>query len=249
MKYVLSIFLPGLLLGGAALVFCALNGYLLFVLLGWMLVSGLGVAVGFHRVFSHRTHSPAPWLDNLLLFLGTLAGQGSSISWVAVHRGYHHRFADTEKDLHSPIAHGFWQALFGWYLTMDPKAINNKYSVELLRRKNHVLFHRHYTKILYGFALALLLISPIALAVYGAVLCIALLQDNLVNAMCHKFGYRNFDIKDGSTNFWPLGYFGWGQGWHNNHHAFPADFNFGKRWWEFDPCVIFLPLLKLGDRK
>jgi stearoyl-CoA desaturase (delta-9 desaturase) len=93
------------------------------------------------------------------------------------------------------------------------------------------------------------LISWKLLLAYLAALAISLVQDNAVNALCHcsGLGYRNFTTEDQSVNFWPLGYFGWGQGWHNNHHHDPRSFNFGKRWWEFDPCVLFLPLIKIGS--
>src|SRR6185312_2400161 len=88
--------------------------YLWTTFVGWCLISGLGVAVGYHRVFSHRTHALPTWKENILLFLGTLSGQGSSITWTAIHRGYHHPWSDTPKDMHSPVVYGMWHALFGW---------------------------------------------------------------------------------------------------------------------------------------
>lgn len=253
MNYVLTVYLPGMLLGVFFLVQSVTSGWWPLVLAGWILVSGLGVAVGYHRVFSHKTHDLKPWLDNLLLILGALGGQGSSISWVAVHRGYHHRFSDTDKDLHSPV-HGIWNALIGWYWRLTPETINHRYAVDLLRRPNHVRVHKYYIKLLYAWIAVLGLASYVTslpiIQGYLAVLAVSLLQDNLVNTLCHqpKLGYRNFETSDKSNNFWPLGYFGWGQGWHNNHHERPAAFSFGVRWWEFDPCVLFLPLLKFGSK-
>ena len=78
---------------------------------------------------------------------------------------------------------------------------------------------------------------------------ISILQDNLVNVLGHipSLGYRNYETADKSSNFPFLGYFGWGQGWHNNHHKFPDRFNFGIKWWEFDPCRLFKPILELGN--
>lgn len=252
MNYVLQVYLPGLVLGLYFLIQSFKGGYWPFVLLGWVLISGLGVAVGFHRVFSHKTHRPKKWLDFLLLVLGSLGGQGSSISWVAVHRGYHHRFSDTEKDLHSPT-HGYLSAALGWYWRLTPETINHKYAVELLRLKTHVFVHKHYIRLLHIWVAALLVLSvwsglPLV-DIYLATLFISLVQDNAVNTLCHSpsLGYRNFSLKDNSNNFWILGYLGWGQGFHENHHAFPAKYNFGYRWWEFDPSVIFLPLLWLGS--
>ena len=80
---------------------------------------------------------------------------------------------------------------------------------------------------------------------------LSLLQDNLINVFGHVkglIGYRNFETNDMSQNNIVLGYFAWGQGWHNNHHHAPASYDFGRgvsgKWWEWDPCNIFVPFLK-----
>jgi stearoyl-CoA desaturase (delta-9 desaturase) len=101
--------------------------------------------------------------------------------------------------------------------------------------------------------------TPLAIAIFNWKLSLAevclptalcLLQDNLVNVFGHKraiIGYRNFNTQDNSHNNILLGYLGWGQGWHNNHHHDPSSYDFGSsvsgRWYEFDPCKIFLPFL------
>lgn len=231
--------------------------YLIASFIGWTLISGLGVAVGYHRIFSHNTHPNLPrWKENIILFFGALSGQGSSITWSALHRGYHHRYSDTEKDLHSPVAHGIWHSFFGWALqvTENDNPINMKYAANLLRKKNHIFFHKHYMKILWLVPLAFALINwQFALAAFFLPTGLCLLQDNLVNVFGHKrglIGYRNFETNDNSQNNVLLGWFGWGQGWHNNHHFDMKPFNLGSgisgKWWEFDPCVIFLPFLGKG---
>jgi fatty-acid desaturase len=248
MKYVLLVYLPALIVG----LLCLLNlsGVLQWseLFLAWTLISGLGIAVGFHRIFSHRAFTPTRWMNHVLLFLGTLGGQGSSVTWAAVHRGYHHRHSDTEKDLHSP-KHGIWHAMIGWYWKLKPTSINHKHAVDLLRMKSHVWVHKHYIPLLWLWASSLLMVAPSLFQVYMAALALSLLQDNLVNLLCHSpaCGYRNHLTKDNSRNVLALGYLGWGQGWHNNHHANPGKFLFKDRWWEFDPCILFLPLLKVGS--
>jgi fatty-acid desaturase len=247
MKYVLTVYLPGLIIGALSF-YLAIKTGLWPVTIGlWVLISGLGIATGFHRVYSHRTHDVKPWLDNTLLALGTLGGQGSSVSWVAVHRGYHHRFSDTPKDLHSP-SNGIWSALVGWYWRMTPDTINHKYAVELLRRPNHVWVHKHYMHIMWT-VMAATFFLPLGWLWWSA-LFLSLVQDNAVNLFCHLrwAGYRNFDTKDNSVNVPYLGFLGWGQGWHNNHHEHPSKFLFGVKWWEVDPCALFLPLLSLGSK-
>lgn len=253
-KYFGFIVVPIILLGitGIALM-VSMQAYiwLLLTFVFWVLLSGLGIATGFHRIYSHRCYLPKPWLDNLLLVCGTFACQSSSITWVATHIGYHHPHADKEKDPHTPKK-GLWHSFMGWTFYVNASTVNHKYAVKLLRKKNHVFFHKHYHKIIWLTIIAAALISwKAVLFGYCIAAMISILQDNLVNVLGHvpKLGYRNFETDDISSNFIPLGYLGWGQGWHNNHHKYPSKFNFGIKWWEFDPCRIFTPLLRLGSDK
>jgi len=245
------VLLPGFAVGSACLVWCLATGLWLPVLLLWAMISGLGIAVGFHRILSHKTHNLRPWLDNLILLLGSIAGQGSSITWVAVHRGYHHRHCDTPKDLHSPI-HGVWHSFLGWYSDISETTINHKYAVDLLRKRNHVWVHKNYLLLQFSLYAVLLWASLLSglpiLPIYMACLFISLMQDNLVNTLCHirGMGYKNGDSPDNSVNVPILGYLTWGQGHHENHHFDPGSFSFRKRWWEFDPSVLWLPLVQLG---
>ena len=238
------------LIGIAGIILTGAYIYLTATFVFWVLLSGLGIATGFHRIFSHNCYKPKPWLDNILLFFGTLACQSSSLTWVAVHMGYHHPHADKEKDLHTPKK-GIWHAFLGWTFCVNQSTVNHKYAVKLMRRKNHLYFHKHYFAIVWGSMLLMVFLLGWQITLFGY--CIAaflsILQDNLVNVLGHspKLGYRNFETNDISSNFVPLGYLGWGQGWHNNHHYNPTSFDFGVKWWEYDACRIFRPLLKLGS--
>lgn len=222
--------------------------YLIATAIMWSLISGLGIAVGYHRVFSHKTHTLPVWKENILLFFAALAGQGSSIFWVAVHRGYHHPHADTDRDLHSPVTKSLWVSFFGWTINERAKDISMKYSIDLIRKTNHVWFNNHVFKILWLVPICVALIDW-KLSLVGVCLAtgLGLLQDNLVNIFGHKkglIGYRNFDTNDNSNNNFILGYLGWGQGWHNNHHHSPRMFDFGSgmsgKWWEIDFCRAWL---------
>lgn len=228
--------------------------YLFFTLIGWILVAGLGVAVGYHRIFSHNTHPDLPkWKENIILFFGCLSGQGSSITWSAIHRGYHHKWSDTQRDIHSPT-HGIYHAFFGWAtkITENSSIVNLKYAGSLLRKNNHLWFHKHQMKILWGFPIIVAIFNwKLSLALCFLPTAITLLQDNLVNVFGHRkflIGYRNFQTGDNSHNNLVLGYLGWGQGWHNNHHHDPKSYDFGStisgKWWEWDPCRIFKRFLK-----
>jgi stearoyl-CoA desaturase (delta-9 desaturase) len=250
-------FFPAMILGCITIVLLLLGiipiYYLYATFIMWILVCGLGIAVGYHRVFAHKTHTLPVWKENLLLFLATFAGQGGSIFWVALHRGYHHPHTDTKKDIHSPVAYSKFTAFVGWYLkiTEADVSISLKYAVDLLRKKNHVWFHNHHIKILWGIPLLVALFDwKLALTGFWLVTMIGSLQDNLVNLFGHykaTIGYRNFDTNDNSQNNFILGFLAWGQGWHNNHHYDPKSFDFGKsvsgKWFEIDPCLIFKPFL------
>lgn len=228
--------------------------YLWYTFVMWILVCGLGIAVGYHRVFSHRTHNLPIWKENILLFFATFAGQGGSIFWAALHRGYHHPHSDTKKDLHSPVHEGKLNAFVTWYFKITEKnnPVNIKYAVDLLKKTNHVFFHRHSIKILWGVPLLVGIFDwKLALTGFWLVTLIGSTQDNLVNVFGHStgvIGYRNFETKDNSHNNIILGFLTWGQGWHNNHHYDPKSFDFGKgiskKWWEWDPCNIFKIFLK-----
>lgn len=251
-KYIWFSFLPISVLGIWALGSFALGNmstwYLLATFGWWALVSGLGVACGYHRVFSHKTHDLPVWKENVILFLAVFAGQGSSITWTALHRGLHHRGTDTKSDIHSPVAYSVFHSFVGWtaLVTENNNPIALKYAVDLIRKRNHVWFHENHFKILYG---VYALVAGVNLDLFAALILasfIGLMQDNIVNVLGHRkggIGYRNFDTKDMSQNNVILGWFGWGQGWHNNHHYDPKSFGTGTdisgKWWEFDPCCIF----------
>lgn len=257
-KYSWFSFLPFLVLGMLTITMFAVGAipiqYLWLTFINWILIAGLGVAVGYHRIFSHNTHPNLPtWKENIILLFGTLSGQGSSITWSAIHRGYHHKFSDTDRDLHSPRK-GFYHAFFGWAtkITENNPIVNLKYAGPILRKKNHLWFHQHQMTILWVIPISVALIDwKLSLVMFCLPTALCLLQDNLVNVFGHNkgiIGYRNFETNDYSQNNFILGYIGWGQGWHNNHHYDPKSFDFGSgvsgKWWEFDPCRIFLPLLK-----
>ena len=251
-------FVPAIILGSTTIILLLAGdispNYLIATFIMWILVSGLGIAVGYHRVFSHKTHNLPVWKENIILFFAAFAAQGASVFWVALHRGYHHPYADNEKDIHSPVIHGWLHSFVGWQykVTEVSQPVHIKYAVDLLRKPNHLWFHKHQLKVLWGVPLLVALVDwRLALTAFCLVSFIGVLQDNLVNVFGHLkgiIGYRNFETKDNSQNNLILGYLAWGQGWHNNHHHSPRSYDFGKgvsnRWWEWDSCNIFIPFLK-----
>jgi len=225
------------------------------LLLGW-LTGGIGICLGYHRLFTHRsfaTHRPVRWL---IAMLGGLAGQGSAIHWVANHRK-HHALSDQRGDPHSPLDGPWWSHLF-WFM---PKMSRQEYA-EYNRRwapdmmKDPVLRMLDRTFLLWQIALGTLLYLIGALAggpalawsllVWGMFvrLVYVLHATWLINSATHMWGYRNYETTDQSRNLWWVALLTYGEGWHNNHHAYPRMASYGHRWWEFDVTYQTIRLLK-----
>ena len=222
---------------------------LIYFLIGYILIGGLGVNIGLHRWASHRSLEVKKSIEPVMVYCSFLSCQGHPLWWAAVHRGYHHKNADKESDPHSP-QHGLWHAFHGWILDHDPSSINFKFVTDLLRNnflKKSVKFYETtilITWIVTGIISLDFLLWGLALPAF-----FFLHLEGLVNSLCHgKIGYRNFITDDQSTNSIVLGYLNWGNGWHNNHHHKPASFDFGKsvsgNKWEFDPSLLLLPFIK-----
>jgi fatty-acid desaturase len=227
--------------------------YLIFFIPGWAVFGGLGSAIILHRYTAHRSIVIRRRLKPLLLWIACMSAQGSPIWWAALHRGYHHAHSDQEKDPHSPNK-GFWYSYMGWMFAIQAENVSLRHSIELLKDSTFLWFHRHYNRVIWSSMLALGLVDPL-LCVWFYVIpaLVALHSDSIVNSWCHTqgSGNRRYATKDQSENVWYLGVFGWGQGWHNNHHSDPRSYDFGtsisglKR--EIDPCLLWVPLISPWD--
>lgn len=223
--------------------------YFIWIYLGWVVTGVFGVSLVYHKILSHRSFELKPFLKPFLYFLsycGMLTGQGSPISYSAVHRGYHHKYSDmTKSDPHSPRIYGFWHAYYGWHFKYHYFSLS---SVRDLTADVFLKFsHRNYYKI---FIISYIVIGIVSFKFL--VLCIALPglihvhEMNILNSFSHSkwFGYRNFDTDDDSVNNLFFGVITWGTGFHNNHHANPKRWHNQVRWFEFDPFRFIVPLIK-----
>jgi fatty-acid desaturase len=205
----------------------------------YFLTACLGLSVTLHRSLTHRAFRMPRILEIPFSLFAMLGGTGSSIGWVAMHRA-HHALGDGERDPHAVDRSG-WRVLASVYdYQFDPR-----YAKDLLRDPTHVFLHRYHTIILTAWALALALIDP-RLAIYGffAPAFAQITISNLANILGHGHGYRNFETRDKSTNNALIAILAWGEGWHNNHHAAPSEWNFRWHWWEFDPAALCIESMR-----
>jgi fatty-acid desaturase len=230
---------------------------LLFVFFLTLLWNGLGTAIGYHRGLSHRSYT-CPKFVEYFFVLGAIFGfQGSPIWWTTIHRA-HHRYSDTEFDSHSP-RHGFKAWDYRWFLKpsyaekMDPK----QQCPDLFKDPLYRFLEQD------GDWVRAQWLNFLGIAVFGRALLIPFFgwkvaavsllagvtffqMPLLFNYLCHlpKLGYKTYATTDDSVNIWWVGLLWFGEGWHNNHHAFPAAARAGILPHEVDLSWGVLSLLK-----
>jgi stearoyl-CoA desaturase (Delta-9 desaturase) len=230
-------------------------------------LTGLGITVGFHRLYTHRSFSTSAPLRALLGVLGSAAVEGPLIEWVANHRK-HHQFSDLPGDPHSPnLEHalglrgalaGLYHAHIGWILHGDARAEEQRYAKDLLSDPVARFVDRGFllwvlAGLAFPFALGAALTGTLAGALtallWGGAVRMFLLHHSTfsINSLCHFFGRRRFGTSDQSRNLAWLAIPTFGEAWHNNHHAFPTSARHGLRWWQVDPSAwLIFGLERLG---
>lgn len=225
-------------------------------------VSMLGITVGFHRYFTHRSFRAGRLLRIALALAGSLAIQGPVLHWVADHRR-HHAFADRDGDPHSPwrygtglraLAKGMAFAHVGWLFNV--KESNQDIFAPDLKRDADIRLISRFFALIAVVSLALPpLIEVMARGSWRHVLEAFILASLVrvflvhhvtwsVNSVCHVFGSRSFDTRDRSTNFWPLAILSMGEAWHNAHHAVPACARHGVEKGQIDPSAWLIGLFE-----
>lgn len=205
----------------------------------YFVISTVGGTVTYHRLLSHKSFNPPKWFEYVGTLIATIGGNGSGIAWAAIHRE-HHRFTDQEKDPHAPKYQGFFKVQF--LSMMDTP--NIRYVPDLLRSKFHTGVHHYYWLINLAYVVIVALIDPYAV-IYAYLVPTLLVwhAGSAINTLNHTLGYRSYETKDHSTNNLITGYLVGGEGWHNNHHAEPANPQFGRKWWELDFGWLIIKML------
>jgi len=230
---------------------------------GMWFVTGIGITVGYHRLFTHRTFQAVPWVRVALAISASMAGQGGVISWASLHRR-HHEYSDLEGDPHSPNLHGKgfggrFKGLIHSHLTWMaqheyPSTVH--YTPDLLRDRAIVKVDQYYQ---FWVVLGLLIPAVLGAALHGGtwqgavsgllwggVVRMFVLEHIIwsINSFLHTFGSRPFQTTEFSHNSALFSLVTLGESWHNNHHAFPHSASFGLYWYRLDPGYWFIATLR-----
>jgi stearoyl-CoA desaturase (delta-9 desaturase) len=205
-------------------------------------LTGVGITVGYHRLFTHRAFQTKQWVRWTFAILGSMAVEGPVLAWVADHRK-HHQFSDVEGDPHSPhvgggngfvaAARNLFHAHVGWLFVHEGRADIEKYVPDLIAERGMKTINRLFPvwlvvglalPALLGFAIAGTWQGAVTGLLWGGAIRIFLLHHVTfsINSICHFWGRRRFRSTDESRNVWILSLISFGESWHNNHHAFPS---------------------------
>jgi stearoyl-CoA desaturase (Delta-9 desaturase) len=230
-------------------------------------LTGLGITVGYHRLFTHRSFKTTRATRALLAVLGSMAVEGPVIEWVATHRK-HHRFSDQPGDPHSPhVEHlpgwrgtlrGLAHAHVGWMFVGKEQANPARYAKDLLADRDLRFISATFPlwvlvglAIPFGLGLALTgsVVGGLSALLWGGAVRIFLLHHATfsINSLCHAFGGRPFPTSDRSRNLAWLAPLAFGEAWHNNHHAFPTSARHGLGRGQIDPGAWLITALERCD--
>jgi sn-1 stearoyl-lipid 9-desaturase len=217
----------------------------------------MGVTIGYHRLLSHRSFRCLKIVEYFWVLGGYLAFEGSPIWWATTHRA-HHRYTDQQLDPHSP-RYGWMNAYYGWifssryqdYISPRTQAKDLvKDPVYRFLEQNGNWHRAHILAVSIGIAFRIMLLLCLGWTIALASLAAGVLVQQvplLLNVVCHlpKLGYKNYQTGEDSVNVWWVALLTAGEGWHNNHHAFPGSARSGFKRFEIDPSWLMIRFMKL----
>ena len=207
----------------------------------------LGITLCYHRLLAHRSFQVPRVLEYALAFFGSLALQSGPIKWVATHR-VHHAFSDRPQDPHSP-QRGFWWAHMFWLFVsddvLDDPAKFRRYAPELAKDRVYQIMDATSPLQTVVLGAVLWAIGGLSWLVWGMCVRITFVYHItwLVNSAGHLWGYQSYDTNEGSRNNWWVALLSYGEGWHNNHHAYLHSAAHGLHWWEVDTTYLVIRML------
>lgn len=223
-------------------------GIILSTLIMYIL-TGLGVSAGYHRLYSHRSYRVNKAVEWVIVLLATLSLQGSIIRWSYKHR-LHHQYVDTDKDPYS-IKKGFWHAHLFWMFEKQKENLNSEIILDLRKNKLLIFQHKYNVSLIVILNILSILFFGFVFKDYlGAFVFTFLARTFLVhhstffiNSLAHTWGSKPYSHEQTAVNNWILAILTFGEGYHNYHHTYPADYRNGVRWWHFDPTKLLIWLM------
>lgn len=225
--------------------FFSWNAVLLALVLHWI-TGCLGITLGWHRLISHRSFQVPKWLEYFFVFCGSLACQHGPLMWVGLHR-HHHAYSDQSNDHHDSNK-GFWWSHMGWMLRDVPaKHEIHRFIRDISDDPVYLFFDKYFLPLQVALGIGLYLWGGWSFVLWGIFVRLVVVYHCtwFVNSATHKFGYRTYDAGDQSTNCWWVAVLTYGEGWHNNHHAFQYSARHGLRWWEVDVTWMTIRALEI----
>lgn len=224
----------------------------------FFVINNMSITCGYHRYFSHRSYEVHPIVAWLYMFFGSGAFQGSVIQWASDHRR-HHRLVDTDGDPYN-IQRGFWFAHFTWMFFKDPHPEARAIPRDLAEKSYLNIQDRYYALIatFSGFFFPALVAWALGLGFWGGLLIPGLFRivatqhsTFLINSYAHVFGKQPYSDTHSAKDSLILAFLTFGEGYHNFHHSFQADYRNGTRWYHWDPskwCIRMLALIGLAKK-
>lgn len=212
-------------------------------------VTSISITGGYHRLFAHRSYQTNQFMKLFYLVFGAAALQGSVLKWCTDHRR-HHRNVDTESDPYT-IKKGFFYAHIGWVFLKDDPRYEGKFDKDLLKDPLIVWQHKYYVPIaiVVGFVVPLLvgwiMGNPWGGLLFGGFARVVLTHHCtfFINSLCHMWGSKPYSDEISARDNFVLAFFTYGEGYHNFHHKFEADYRNGIRWYHWDPTKWFIKFL------
>ncbi len=216
----------------------------LWICLALYAVRIFAIGAAYHRYFSHRSFATSRAFQFILACLAQSTTQKSVLWWAAKHR-HHHLHSDTENDVHSPRHRGFFYSHVGWIFSRQHDVADLTKVPDLARYPELLWLHRYEQAPSVVMAVAAFLVGGWSGLVVGFLWSTVLLYHATfcINSLAHVVGRKRYVTGDDSRNNWLLALFTFGEGWHNNHHAFQSSVRQGFRWWEVDPTFYVLTAL------
>ncbi|HYE52661.1 MAG TPA: fatty acid desaturase [Azospirillaceae bacterium] len=199
------------------------------------------IGAAYHRYFSHRSYKTSRWFQFVLAFLAMTTTQKGVLWWAAKHR-VHHRYSDTEHDVHSPRQKGFWYSHMGWIFDRKYEGTDYALVQDFAKYPELMWLDRHQNVPPVIMAVTVFLFAGWSGLVVGFFWSTVLLYHATfcINSLAHVHGSQRYVTGDDSRNNWWFALLTMGEGWHNNHHAYQASTRQGFRWWEVDMTYYIL---------